>query len=109
MPSESSLSAGGDVILTAWVTLTRKNGFTGTAGSLTMNAMGTLLNTALIYTQNNIRLFADHIHNVCGDILAGNMGCKKNAAGAANSEVVNTSRNIETQKGDIDQYSPLIK
>ncbi|TAT62869.1 S-layer family protein, partial [Enterobacter cloacae] len=78
------------------------NGFTGTAGSLTMNAVGTLLNTALIYAANNMQLFADRIHNVYGDILAGNsLWMQKNAAGAANSEVVNTSGNIETQKGDI--------
>ncbi|MEG4678200.1 hemagglutinin repeat-containing protein [Enterobacter cloacae] len=96
-----SLSAGGDVVFNSLSNIT-VNGFTGTAGSLTMNAVGTLLNTALIYAANNMQLFADRIHNVYGDILAGNsLWMQKNAAGAANSEVVNTSGNIETQKGDI--------
>ncbi|VAC88606.1 Contact-dependent inhibitor A [Enterobacter cloacae] len=96
-----SLSAGGDVVFNSLSDIT-VNGFTGTAGSLTMNAVGTLLNTALIYAANNMQLFADRIHNVYGDILAGNsLWMQKNAAGAANSEVVNTSGNIETQKGDI--------
>ncbi|HAS1236695.1 hemagglutinin repeat-containing protein [Enterobacter cloacae] len=96
-----SLSAGGDVVFNSLSDIT-VNGFTGTAGSLTMNAEGTLLNTALIYAANNMQLFADRIHNVYGDILAGNsLWMQKNAAGAANSEVVNTSGNIETQKGDI--------
>lgn len=96
-----SLSAGGDMVFNSLSDIT-VNGFTGTAGSLTMNAVGTLLNTALIYAANNMQLFADRIHNVYGDILAGNsLWMQKNAAGAANSEVVNTSGNIETQKGDI--------
>jgi filamentous hemagglutinin len=96
-----SLSAGGDVAFNSLNDIT-VNGFTGTAGSLTMNAAGTLLNTALIYAANNMQLFADRIHNVYGDILAGNsLWMQKNAAGAASSEVVNTSGNIETQKGDI--------
>ncbi|WP_429056032.1 hemagglutinin repeat-containing protein [Enterobacter sp. A4] len=96
-----SLSAGGDVAFNSLSDIT-VNGFTGTAGSLTMNAAGTLLNTALIYAANNMQLFADRIHNVYGDILAGNsLWMQKNAAGAANSEVVNKSGNIETQKGDI--------
>ncbi|WP_249041522.1 hemagglutinin repeat-containing protein [Enterobacter cloacae] len=96
-----SFSAGGDVVFNSLSDIT-VNGFTGTAGSLTMNAVGTLLNTALIYAANNMQLFADRIHNVYGDILAGNsLWMQKNAAGAANSEVVNTSGNIETQKGDI--------
>lgn len=96
-----SLSAGGDVAFNSLSDIT-VNGFTGTAGSLTMNAAGTLLNTALIYAANNMQIFADRIHNVYGDILAGNsLWMQKNAAGAANSEVVNKSGNIETQKGDI--------
>ncbi|WP_368540970.1 hemagglutinin repeat-containing protein [Enterobacter soli] len=96
-----SLSAGGDVAFNSLSDIT-VNGFTGTAGSLTMNAAGTLLNTALIYAANNMQLFADRIHNVYGDILAGNsLWMQKNAAGAANSEVVNKSGDIETQKGDI--------
>ncbi|SAE16094.1 Contact-dependent inhibitor A [Enterobacter cloacae] len=96
-----SLSAGGDVAFNSLSDIS-VNGFTGTAGSLTMNAAGTLLNTALIYAANNMQLFADRMHNVYGDILAGNsLWMQKNASGAANSEVVNKSGNIETQKGDI--------
>ncbi|HAS0922076.1 TPA: filamentous hemagglutinin N-terminal domain-containing protein, partial [Enterobacter cloacae] len=96
-----SLSAGGDVVFNSLSDIT-VNGFTGTAGSLTMNAVGTLLNTALIYAANNMQLFADRIHNVYGDILAGNsLWMQKNAAGAANSEIINRSGTIETTKGDI--------
>ncbi|HHA1669483.1 TPA: hemagglutinin repeat-containing protein [Enterobacter roggenkampii] len=99
--SAGSLSAGGDVAFNSLSDITI-NGFTGTAGSLTMNTVGTLLNTALIYAANNLQLFAERIHNVSGDILAGNsLWMQKNASGAANSEVVNTSGNIETYKGDI--------
>jgi filamentous hemagglutinin len=96
-----SLSAGGDVQMTSRGDITI-NGFTGTAGSLTMNVAGTLLNTALIYAGNNLNLFAARIHNVYGDILAGNnLVMQKNAAGAANTEIVNTSGNIETLRGDM--------
>lgn len=96
-----SLSAGGDVTFTSLSDIT-VNGFTGTAGSLTMAAAGTLLNTALIYAANEMRLYADRIHNVYGDILAGNsLWMQKNAAGAANSEVVNRSGTIETIQSDI--------
>ncbi|HCM9560973.1 TPA: hemagglutinin repeat-containing protein [Enterobacter cloacae subsp. cloacae] len=103
-----SLSAGSDVVFNSLSDIT-VNGFTGTAGSLTMNAVGTLLNTALIYAANNMQLFADRIHNVYGDILAGNsLWMQKNAAGAANSEVVNTSGNIETQKGDLTVTTGLL-
>ncbi|MGK4354966.1 hemagglutinin repeat-containing protein [Enterobacter cloacae] len=103
-----SFSAGGDVVFNSLSDIT-VNGFTGTAGSLTMNAVGTLLNTALIYAANNMQLFADRIHNVYGDILAGNsLWMQKNAAGAANSEVVNTSGNIETQKGDLTVATGLL-
>ncbi|WNJ36950.1 hemagglutinin repeat-containing protein [Enterobacter hormaechei subsp. hormaechei] len=101
LSATGSLSAGGDVVFSSLSDIT-VNGFTGTAGSLTMNAVGTLLNTALIYAANNMQFFADRIHNVYGDILAGNsLWMQKNTAGAANSEVVNKSGNIETQKGDI--------
>ncbi|HGG9108906.1 hemagglutinin repeat-containing protein [Enterobacter cloacae] len=96
-----SLSAGGDVTLTSRSDIT-VNGFTGTAGSLTMTAAGTLLNTALLYAANNMQLFADKIHNIYGDILAGNsLWMQKNATGATNTEIINTSGNIETTNGDI--------
>lgn len=99
--ASGSLQAGGDVQLTSRGNIT-VNGFTGTAGSLTMTAAGTLINTALIYAGNNLKLFADRIHNTYGDILAGNsLWMQKNASGTANTEIINTSGNIETLRGDI--------
>lgn len=99
--ASGSLQAGGDVSLTSRGNIT-VNGFTGTAGSLTMSATGTLLNTALIYAGNNLKLFADRIHNTYGDILAGNsLWMQKNASGAANTEIINRSGTIETTRGDI--------
>ncbi|AVL20527.1 Contact-dependent inhibitor A [Enterobacter cloacae] len=99
--ASGSLQAGGDVQLTSRENIT-VNGFTGTAGSLTMTAAGTLLNTALIYAGNNISLFAARIHNIYGDILADNsLWMQKNAVGEANAEVVNRSGTIETTRGDI--------
>lgn len=101
MNSGSSLQAGGDVSLTSRSNIT-VNGFTGTAGSLTMTAAGTLLNKALIYAGNNLKLFADRIHNLYGDMLAGNsLWMQKNAAGIANTEVINRSGSIETTRSDI--------
>jgi len=101
MNSGSSLQAGGDVSLTSRSNIT-VNGFTGTAGSLTMSATGTLLNTALIYAGNNLKLFADRLHNLHGDILAGNsLWMQKNASGTANTEIINRSGTIETTRGDI--------
>ncbi|KFB98694.1 putative heme utilization/adhesion exoprotein [Trabulsiella guamensis ATCC 49490] len=99
--ASGSLQAGGDVSLTSRGNIT-VNGFTGTAGSLTMAAAGTLLNTALIYAGNNLKLFADRIHNIYGDILAGNsLWMQKTASGTANTEIINRSGNIETLRGDI--------
>lgn len=96
-----SLSADGDVQMTSRGDVT-VNGFLGTAGNMTMNAAGTLLNTALIYAGNNLNLFAARLHNVYGDILAGNnLVMQKNAAGEANTEIINTSGNIETLRGDM--------
>ncbi|MDB7045972.1 filamentous hemagglutinin N-terminal domain-containing protein, partial [Escherichia coli] len=51
-----SLQAGGDVSLNSRSDITI-SGFTGTAGRLTMNVAGTLLNSALIYAGNNLKLF----------------------------------------------------
>lgn len=48
-----SLRAGGDVYLASRGNIT-VNGFTGTAGSLTMSAAGTLLNSTLIYAGHNL-------------------------------------------------------
>ncbi|MEE4405560.1 hemagglutinin repeat-containing protein [Enterobacter mori] len=99
--ASGSLQAGGDVQLTSRENITI-NGFTGTAGSLTMTAAGTLLNTALIYAGNNLSLFAARIHNIYGDILADNsLWMQRNAVGEANEEVINRSGTIETTRGDI--------
>ncbi|EHL8956662.1 hemagglutinin repeat-containing protein [Escherichia coli] len=96
-----SLQAGGDVSLNSRSDITI-SGFTSTAGSLTMNVAGTLLNSALIYAGNNLKLFTDRLHNQHGDILAGNsLWIQKDASGGANTEIINTSGNIETHQGDI--------
>ncbi|HBZ6044095.1 TPA: filamentous hemagglutinin N-terminal domain-containing protein, partial [Escherichia coli] len=91
-----SLQAGGDVSLNSRSDITI-SGFTGTAGNLTMNVAGTLLNSALIYAGNNLKLFTDRLHNQHGDILAGNsLWVQKDSSGTANSEIINRSGNIET-------------
>lgn len=101
MNASGSLQAGGDVSLTSQSNITL-DGFTGTAGSLLLSATGSIINTALLYAGNNLALYADKIQNLRGDILAGNnLVMQKNASGAANSEVTNTSGNIETTNGDI--------
>nr|WP_313047951.1 filamentous hemagglutinin N-terminal domain-containing protein [Atlantibacter subterranea] len=99
--SAGTLQAGGDVTLNSGSDIT-VNGFTGTAGSLTLNAATALINTALLYAAGNMRLFADSIQNLYGDILAGNsLWIQKDAAGNASREVINTSGTIETRQGDI--------
>ncbi|WP_456298722.1 hemagglutinin repeat-containing protein [Dryocola clanedunensis] len=101
MNASGSLQAGGDVSLTSLGNITL-DGFTGTAGSLVLTAADSLVNTALLYAGNNLSLFANSIQNLRGDILAGNnLVMQKDASGAANAEVINTSGNIETTKGDI--------
>lgn len=96
-----TLQGGGDITLTSRGNISVA-GFTGTRGSLTLNAPGAIVNTALLYAANNLALYANTITNQRGDILAGNnLWMQRDAAGNANSEVVNTSGNIETQNGDI--------
>ncbi|EOY5423339.1 hemagglutinin repeat-containing protein [Cronobacter dublinensis] len=96
-----TLQGGGDVNIASRSSIT-VDGFTGTHGSLTLTAPGNIVNTALLYAANNLALYANSITNQRGDILAGNsLWMKKDAAGNANAEVVNTSGNIETQNGDI--------
>ena len=96
-----TLQGGGDITLTSRGNIS-VSGFTGTRGSLTLNAPGAIVNTALLYAANNLALYANTITNQRGDILAGNnLWIQRDAAGNANSEVVNTSGNIETQNGDI--------
>lgn len=97
----STLQSGGDLRLTSRGNITL-NGFTGTTGNLTASAPGSLLNTALLYAGNNMMLYANSIKNQRGDMLAGNnLTMQKDATGKANKEIVNTSGNIETEKGDI--------
>ncbi|EOW6804631.1 hemagglutinin repeat-containing protein [Cronobacter muytjensii] len=96
-----TLQGGGDVNIASRGNIT-VDGFTGTRGSLTLTAPGSIINTALLYAANNLALYANSITNQRGDILAGNsLWMQKDAAGNANAEVVNTSGNIETQNGDI--------
>ncbi|WP_421672115.1 hemagglutinin repeat-containing protein [Raoultella terrigena] len=101
MNASGSLQAGGDVSLTSRGNITL-DGFTGTAGSLALTAVGSIVNTALLYAGNNLSLFANSIYNLHGDMLAGNnLVMQKDASGTANAEVINTSGNIETTRGDI--------
>jgi len=101
MNSSGSLQAGGDVSLSSQGDITL-DGFTGTAGNMALTAAGSVINTALLYAGNNLSLFADRIANLRGDMLAGeDLIMQKDAMGAVNSEVVNTSGNIETQRGNI--------
>lgn len=96
-----SVQGGGDITVASRSNIT-VDGFTGTRGSLTLSAQGSIVNTALLYAANNLALFADSITNRRGDIMAGNnLWMQRDAAGNANSQVVNTSGNIETQGGDI--------
>lgn len=96
-----TLQGGGDVTIASRGNIT-VDGFTGTRGSLTLTAPGSIINTALLYAASNLALYANSITNQRGDILAGNsLWMQKDAAGNANAEVVNTSGNIETQNGDI--------
>lgn len=96
-----SVQGGGDITVASRSNIT-VDGFTGTRGSLTLSAPGAIVNTALLYAANNLALFADSITNQRGDIMAGNnLWMQRDAAGNANSQVVNTSGNIETQGGDI--------
>lgn len=96
-----SVQGGGDITVASRSNIT-VDGFTGTRGSLTLRAPGAIVNTALLYAANNLALFADSITNQRGDIMAGNnLWMQRDAAGNANSQVVNTSGNIETQRGDI--------
>jgi filamentous hemagglutinin len=87
--ASGSLQAGGDVSLTSQGDISL-NGFTGTSGSLLLNAAGSIVNTALLYAGNNLSLFASSIQNLRGDMLAGNnLVMQKDASGTANSEVIN--------------------
>lgn len=96
-----TVQGGGDITVASRSNIT-VDGFTGTRGSLTLSAPGSIVNTALLYAANNLALFADSITNRRGDIMAGNnLWMQRDAAGNANSQVVNTSGNIETQGGDI--------
>ncbi|MGV8927047.1 MAG: hemagglutinin repeat-containing protein [Ewingella sp.] len=96
-----SVQSGGDIRLASRDAL-NNSGFVGGAGDVLMSAAGQLVNSALLYAGNNMQLLADSILNNRGDILAGNsLWMQRDAAGNANSEVVNTSGNIETTHGDI--------
>ncbi|WP_455813240.1 hemagglutinin repeat-containing protein [Pseudomonas graminis] len=96
-----SVQGGGDILLTSRGDI-NVAGFTGTSGSLTLTAPGSIINTALLYAGQDIRLQANSIRNQRGDILAdNNLWMQRDAAGNANSEIVNTSGTIETRNGNI--------
>ena len=96
-----TIQGGGDINIASRGNIT-VDGFTGTRGSLTLSAPGSIINTALLYAANNLALYANSITNQRGDILAGNnLWIQKDAAGNTNSQVTNTSGNIETTRGDI--------
>ncbi|WP_282808193.1 hemagglutinin repeat-containing protein [Hafnia alvei] len=101
LDASGSVQGGGNIALTSASDIL-VNGFTGTAGSLTLSAINNILNTALLYAGHDMRLYAQSVKNQRADILAGNsLWIQKDAAGNANSEIVNTSGTIETQSGDI--------
>ncbi|MBD8163321.1 hemagglutinin repeat-containing protein, partial [Erwinia persicina] len=96
-----SVQGGGDISLTSRGDINIA-GFTGTSGSLTLTAPGSIINTALLYAGQDMRLQANSIRNQRGDILAdNNLWMQRDAAGNANSEIINTSGTIETRNGDI--------
>ena len=96
-----SVQGGGDISLTSRGDI-HIAGFTGTSGSLTLTAPGSIINTALLYAGQDMRLQANSIRNQRGDILAdNNLWMQRDAAGNANSEIINTSGTIETRNGDI--------
>lgn len=97
----ASLQSGGNVQLLSSSNISN-NGFIGTAGDLLLSATNQLFNSGMLYSGGNMQLLADHIINQYGDILAGNsLWMQKDAAGNANSEIVNTSGTIETENGGI--------
>ena len=99
--STGSVQGGGDITVASRGNMT-VDGFTGTRGSLTLSAPGSIINTALLYAANNLALYADSITNQRGDIMAGNnLSMQRDEAGNASAQIVNTSGNIETQNGDI--------
>ncbi|WP_276575742.1 hemagglutinin repeat-containing protein [Pantoea alhagi] len=101
MNGSGTLQGGGNINLTSHSDIAL-DGFTGTLGNLTLSAPGSIVNTALLYAANNLYLYANSIKNQQGDVLAGNsLWMQRDAAGNANTEVVNTSGTIETQNGDI--------
>ncbi|TQI82469.1 filamentous hemagglutinin [Serratia fonticola] len=97
----ASLQSGGRVQLLSGSTISN-SGFIGTAGDLLLSAASQLFNSGMLYSGGNMQLLADRISNHYGDILAGNsLWMQKDADGNANSEIVNSSGTIETEKGDI--------
>ncbi|WP_213991505.1 hemagglutinin repeat-containing protein [Sodalis sp. dw_96] len=107
-PSGGSLQSGAAVTLTSNNNITNQ-GFIGTLGNLLLQTAATLTNTGLLYSGGNMQLLADSIQNISGDILAGNgLWMQRDAAGDANSQIVNSSGDIETQNGDITLNTGLL-
>ncbi len=101
LADSGSVQGGGSFNLTSSGELTN-NGFVGTLGDLTLQAGSLLQNTSLLYAGSNLRIYADRITNLHGDVLAGNsLWMQRDAQGNTNSEILNRSGNIETRNGDI--------
>ena len=97
----SNLQSGGNIEITSQNSITH-SGFTGAAGDLRLSAVNDITNSSLLYAAGDMQLFAEKISNLKGDILAGNsLWMQKDAAGNANSLVLNSSGTIETIDGDI--------
>ncbi|SUB83924.1 Filamentous hemagglutinin [Pragia fontium] len=101
LTANSHLQSAGDIQLTSGDSITH-DGFTGAGGDLQLSAANAITNSALLYAAGDMRLFANSISNIKGDILAGkSLWMQKDAAGHANSLVLNSSGTIETIGGDI--------
>ncbi|VEJ56823.1 hemagglutinin repeat-containing protein [Pragia fontium] len=101
LTANSHLQSAGDIQLTSGDSITH-DGFTGAGGDLQLSAANAITNSALLYAAGDMRLFANSISNIKGDILAGkSLWMQKDAAGHANSLVLNSSGTIETINGDI--------
>lgn len=99
--SSGTLQGGGNVTLTSKSDIA-VDGFTGTAGTLTLNSPGAIVNTALLYAAGDLWLLANTIRNESGTVLAGNnLWMQRDRAGNASQEISNKSGTIETQNGDI--------
>ncbi|EJQ7645768.1 hemagglutinin repeat-containing protein [Escherichia coli] len=91
------------------LTLAASGGVNNRSGGVLMSRNALNVSTATLSNQGTIQggggvslNATDRLHNQHGDILAGNsLWVQKDASGGANTEIINTSGNIETHQGDI--------